>query len=91
MVVLKLTKLPLESDFEACKVGSLWTAKKATNQEKESGGHPPLILALKIVFQPLKIHWISVARRPNKACNWGLGVRLKTRDNQAYKEAYDLK
>ena len=56
MVVLKLTKLTLESDFEACKVGSLWKAKKATKQEKERGGHPPLILSLKIVFQPLKIH-----------------------------------
>ena len=41
MVVLKLTKLTMESDFEACKVGSLWKAKKATKQEKERGGHPP--------------------------------------------------
>ena len=91
MVVLKLTKLTLESDFKACKIGPLWKAKKATKQEKERGGHPPLILALKIVFQPLKIHWISVARRPNKACNKGLGVGLKIGDNQAYKKAYDLK
>ena len=87
MIVLKLTKLTLKCDFKACMIGSLWKAKMTTKQVKERGGHPPLIWRLKIVFQPLKIHWISVARWPNKACNKSLGVGLKTRDNQAYKGA----
>ena len=69
MVVLELTNLPLESDFKACKIGSLWKAKKATKQDKERGGHPPLILAFKNAPKPLKIHWISVAKRPKANAN----------------------
>ena len=69
----------------------LLKANKANKQIKERGGHPPLIWALKIASKPLKIHWISVAKRPNQACNKSLDARLKTKGNQAYKEAYDLK
>ena len=61
----KLTKLDPKSDFNACKIGSLWKAQKIPKQDKERGGHPPLILALKNASKPLKIHWISVAKRPN--------------------------
>ena len=71
MMAPKLTKLTLKCDFKACKIGSLWKAEMVTKQVKVRGGHPPLIWRLKIVAKPLKIHWISVARRPTKVYNKG--------------------
>ena len=41
MVVLELTKLILESDFKACKIGSLWKAKNDHQTSQGERGSPP--------------------------------------------------
>lgn len=51
-------------------------------RQEEGWGPPPPILDLKTTFLPLKIHWISVAKRPNKDDLKGLKRWYKAKQNK---------
>ena len=86
---LKVTEKGLKQGLEVCKWRLLCKAKNASEQDKEGEGHPFLILALKTIYQPLKIRWISVVKRPSKGQHKGLRAWLKTRQNEACKGVDD--
>ena len=61
---LKPTKLDPKSDFKAWKIEPLRKANDASKENEGWEGHLSMISKLKTSSKPLKIPWISVAKRP---------------------------
>ena len=72
-------------------IESLWKANNASEENKGWEGHPSLIWELKDTSKPLKIHWISVAKRPKQGQCKCPNAWLKTWGNEACKEEDDSK